>query len=122
MNNEKQSEIQQYFQSAIDDCKAKIACLTADCRADEAIFEKIRMNVFDIFRTVYTAGGKASGGSFEKQLDFLRRRLEEIPSSWQAALEAARSHGNSEKAHIEQLKLDTVAEIRQKAAQWSEEA
>ena len=116
-----ENQIRAYFEERITHCQTAVAALNADNRADEAVFEKIRMNVFDIFRTVYTAGGKVSGGDKEKQLTFLRRRLEEIPSGWQAALEAAQSHGNSEKACIEQLKLDTVAEIRQKISEWSEE-
>ena len=114
------NQINDYFEERIAACQAAAAALNADNRADEAVFEKIRMNVYDIFRTVYAAGEKVSGGDGSKQLDFLRRRLEEIPASWRNALEAARSHGNSEKAHIEQLKLDVVAEIQQKIADWSE--
>ncbi len=114
------NQINDYFEERIAACQAAVAALNADNRADEAVFEKIRMNVYDIFRTVYAAGEKVSGGDGNQQLDFLLRRLDEIPANWQNALEAARSHGNSEKAHIEQLKLDVVAEIRQKLAQWSE--
>ena len=114
------NQINDYFEERIAACQAAAAALNADNRSDEAVFEKIRMNVYDIFRTVYTAGEKISAGDGSKQLDFLRRRLEEIPASWRNALEAARGHGNSEKAHIEQLKLDVVAEIQQRMADWSE--
>ncbi len=115
------NQINTYFEERIAACQAAAAALNADNRADEAVFEKIRMNVFDIFRTVYNAGEKASGSDPEKQVDFLRKRLEEIPSNWRTTLETARSHGNSEKAHIEQLKLDVVAEIQRKMSEWSEE-
>lgn len=115
------NKINTYFEEKIDACQAAAAALSADNRADEAVFEKIRMNVYDIFRAVYNAGEKVSGGDPEKQLNFLRHRLDEIPGSWQTALEAALSHGNSEKVHIEQIKLDVVAEIRQKMLEWSEE-
>ena len=114
------NQINDYFEEKIAGCQAAAAALNADNRADEAVFEKIRRNVYDIFRTVYAAGEKVSGGDGSKQLVFLRRRLEEIPASWRNALEAARGHGNSEKAHIEQLKLDVVAEIQQRMADWSE--
>ena len=116
MNN----QITTYFEERIAACQAAAAALTADNRADEAVFEKIRLNVFDIFRTVYNAGEKVSGGDGAKQLDFLRNRLEGIPSSWQKALEAALVHGNSEKAHIEQIKLEAVEEIRRKVTEWGE--
>ena len=114
------NQINTYFDERIAACQAAAAALNADNRADEAVFEKIRMNVFDIFRTVYNAGEKVSGGDPENQLNFLRHRLEEIPASWRTSLEMAQSHDNSEKAHIEQLKLNVVDEIRQKMPEWSE--
>ena len=116
-----ENQITTYFEERISACQAAAAALTADNRKDEAVFEKIRMNVFDIFRTVYNAGAQVSGGNGAKQLEFLRRRLEQIPAGWEKALEAARSHGDSEKILIEELKLGAVAEIRKKMAQWSEE-
>lgn len=117
-----ENQIMIYFEENIAACQAAAAALNADNRTDEAVFEKIRMNVFNIFRQVYTAGGKVCGGDVAKQLDFLRKQLEKIPSDWQASQETARSHGNTEKVHIEQIKLDIVAEIRQKLTEWSEEA
>ena len=115
------NQITTYFEERIAACQAAAAALTADDRADEAVFEKIRMNVFDIFCTVYNAGAQVSGGDPVKQLHFLCKRLEQIPASWEKALETALAHGNSEKSHIEQIKLDAVAEIRRKATEWSEE-
>ncbi len=115
-----ENQINTYFEERIAACQAAVDALRADNREDEAVFEKIRMNVYDIFRTVYSAGEKVSGGDPGRQLDFLRKRLEEISTNWQKALEAAKNHGNTEKAHVEQIKLDTVAEIRQKMLQWSE--
>ena len=117
-----ENQITTYFEEKIAACQAAVAALTADNRADEAIFEKIRMNVFDIFRTVYNAGAKASGGDEEKRLNFLRERLKEIPSNWEASYENALRHGDSERIHIERLKLDTVAQIKQKVLEWREEA
>ena len=117
-----ENQITTYFEERMAACQAAAAALNADNRTDEAIFEKIRMNVFNIFRQVSDAGGRASGGDATKQLDFLRKQLEKIPSDWQVSQETARSHGNTEKVHIEQIKLDIVAEIRQKVAEWSEEA
>ena len=116
-----ENQITTYFDERIAACQAAAAALNADNRADEAVFEKIRMNVYDIFRTVYTAGEKVSGGDPEKQLGFLRHRLEEIPAGWRTSLEMAQSHGDTEKAHIEQIKLEAVGEIRRKVKEWSEE-
>jgi len=111
------NQINPYFEERIAACKDAAAALNADNRSDEAVFEKIRMNVFSIFHSVYAAGEKVSGGDEGKQLEFLRDRLQRIPSGWETALDVALSHGNSEQAHIERIKLEAVAELRQKLAE-----
>lgn len=94
-----------YFDTQIAACKAMEQSLTADHRASEAVFAKIQGNVYDIFRTVYSVGSKAGEELF-------LTKLEEIPRSWRTALETAQVHGDTEKAHIEQLKLDVVEKIK----------
>lgn len=79
----------------------RIQALTADHRGDEAVFEKIRRNVLDIFRTIL----RTPGADFAGQLD-------RIPRSWEAALGKAREYGETEKAHIESIKLEAAEWIR----------
>ena len=116
-----ENQITTYFEEKIAACRAAVAALNADNRADEAIFEKISMNVYGIFQSVYNAGEQVCGGNQAKRLDFLRVRLERILSEWEAACENAMLHGDSEKMHIERLKLDAVSEIKQKILEWREE-
>ena len=85
-------------------CETRRASLLADQRGDEARFEQVRSNVYGIFRAVYSALG------YSKAL--LLRRLEEISSSWVESLRQAEIHGDTDKAHIERVKLDACAEIR----------
>ena len=47
-----------YLEERIAACRQKEAALVADSRADEAVFEKIRANVHDIFRTVLSVAEK----------------------------------------------------------------
>ena len=115
-----ENQIPAYFEERITACQTAVATLNGDSRTDEAVFEKIRMNVFTIFQQVYSASGRACGGDENKRLEFLRKQLEKIPSAWQAALETAQSHGADEKAHIEKIKLAAAEEIRQKITQWGE--
>ena len=115
-----EKQITTYFDEKIADCQAAVAALNGDNRADEAIFEKIRMNVYGIFRSVYDAGRQHCCGDAAKQMDFLRVRFQKLQSDWEAAYENAILHGDSEKAHIEHIKLETMAEIREKIAEWSE--
>lgn len=90
-------------------CKERAAVLTADDRRDEAVFEKISGNVYEIFTAVLnTARNQA------EPLAFFRRQLDAIPANWQASLEKARAHGDEGKVHTEALKLEAVRAIQEK--------
>ena len=90
-------------------CKERAAALTADERADEAVFEKIRANVYEIFTAVLSTARKQP-----EPTDFFRRQLTAIPANWEAALQKARANGDDVRAHTELLKLETVRAIRQR--------
>ena len=91
-----------YLERCIAQCQEKEAALLADGRGDEAVFEKIRANVFGIFQTVWNTGrGEA----------FFREKLTQIPTVWQTALEKARAHGDEKAVCLETIKLEAVREI-----------
>ncbi|MBQ8355155.1 MAG: hypothetical protein IJY40_05990 [Oscillospiraceae bacterium] len=100
--------LQKFMNEQAEACKARAAALTADNRQDEAVFEKIRGNVFEIFTAVLNAARKQSD-----PVDFFRRQLTAIPANWEAALEKAAAHGDEAKAHTERIKLDAVRAIRE---------
>lgn len=85
------------------------------------MFERIRANVYDIFRTVLAAADKACGGDEEKVRRFIDR-LENIPSAWAASYENAVKHYDAVKMQIESIKPGAVAEIREYFNRISEEA
>ena len=111
MNQTRYQMLESWLESHAAACKAEVGTLNSDQRGDEAVFAKIRMNVFDIFRTVLTAGKNAVGDDEEKLRIFFQDRLNQIPENWRASLLDAERHGNFEKAHIERLKLRTAEEI-----------
>lgn len=88
-------------------CKTRAAALTADDRCDEAIFEKIRANVYEIFSSVLTAARNA-----DDPAAFFRARLDAIPANWASARERALAHGDETRAHTETVKLEVVEAIR----------
>ena len=100
--------LQKFLNEQAEACKARAAALTANNRQDEAVFEKIRGNVFEIFTAVLNAARKQSD-----PVDFFRRQLTAIPSNWEAALEKAEAHGDEAKAHTERIKLDAIRAIRE---------
>ena len=100
--------LQKFLNEQAEACKARATSLTTDNRQDEAVFEKIRGNVFEIFTAVLNAARKQSD-----PVDFFRRQLTAIPANWEAALEKAEAHGDEAKAHTERIKLDAVRAIRE---------
>lgn len=58
MTGKKTAEMDRWLEEKIRRCGRRSQTLRADDRADEAAFEKIRANVYDIFRTVLSVAEK----------------------------------------------------------------
>lgn len=112
MNEKKQNRMDTYFTDRVSHYKALAQQLSSDERGDEAIFAKVQMNVYDIFHTIYSTAAKTSGQDDKKVVEFFLTKIQQIPQRWQSALTDAKKHSDSSKAHIEQLKLDTAAQIK----------
>ena len=112
MNELKRENTASYFADRIVQCNKLAQELASDDRADEAVFAKVRMNVYDIFNTIFSVAVKTSGQDDQKVVQFFLTRIQQIPQSWHTALANAEQHGETEKAHIERIKLDVVAEIK----------
>ena len=107
MNETQITNMLSYFDQKIAACKADAEALALDDRQDEAVFAKVRLNIYDVFRTVFNVAAN------QVDMDgFFLAKLDEIPRSWQTSMELAQQHGNTQKAHLEQIKLDTAAQIR----------
>lgn len=114
--------IKEYFEQQISSCRMNQTRLKEEYRHDEEIFEKIKENVYDIFRTVYTCATEKYGADSKEARDFFTDRLTRIPANWTSAYEKAVQHQDTEKMHIERIKLDTVSDIRETVLTlWREE-
>jgi len=102
----------QFLAAHIDACRERAEMLEKDYRKDEAVFEKVRENVYDVFRTVLSVAQKQHGGDAAAVRQFFESRLQQIPSAWEASLEKARQHGDEKKALIEEIKLAAVSDIK----------
>ena len=109
-----------YLDERIADCRRLRESLAADDRKDESIFEQVRENVYNIFRTVLNVGGKICASPEEAEQFFLKRTAE-IPASWKTALESAEKHGETEKAMIETIKLEAAQEVTEAYRRFREE-
>ena len=112
MNEQKRNETDRYFQEQTCRYAALSQELNRDHRVDEVVFAKVQGNVYDIFSAVFSAAVKTCGQDDEKAVQFFLTKLQQIPQNWHTALATATEHGETEKAYIEQLKLDTATEIQ----------
>lgn len=113
MMEEKQSQLTAYFKHQIEDCGNRRDTLLADDRADEADFEKVKSNIYDIFRTVLSAAVRTCKGDEDAVKQFFLMKTAQIPSNWTASYDRASLHNDMEKMRIERIKLDTIEEIKQ---------
>ena len=81
--------------------RAESLRLVADDRKDEGDLAKIRANVYGICKSVYQVLDEERAWT----------KLGELRESWETARNAARGHDDLQKAVIESIKLDTLAEI-----------
>lgn len=80
--------------------------LKAQGAQDEASFARIRYNISEVCRTVYTAFMKTAEADARYQV-----KIAEFEKTWSAAMDKARRHGDVEKACIEEIKLEELRAV-----------
>jgi len=103
-----------YFDAEIARCHQRGKELLSDDRRDEATFEKVKANVYDLSRTVFSVAEKTGKGDIEAIKRFFLLKMEQIPSNWSAAYDQAKQHDDAVRMQLEQIKLDTMNEIKQR--------
>lgn len=76
---------------------------------DDAMLERIRLNICDALEAVVNAGAKM--GSMEAMKAFCRNRLQSIPAVWQKNLDRAIACEDGKGRAIEEIKLHQAARI-----------
>lgn len=119
--NEKQQIFQSYLDEHITACIQRSEQLAGDDRRDEGNFEKIRANVYEIFKTILSVAERVCGKDDLAKKRFFLQKAEQIPADWRSSYEKARQNGDIEKMHIENIKLETIREIKDMCIQiWEE--
>lgn len=122
MIEQKISKLNRYFEEQIAMCSQRNKELIADDRTDEATFEKVKANVYDIFRTILSVAIKNSKGDSDAVRLFFVEKTEQIPSNWVDSYEKAKQYNDVVKMSVEQIKLDTISEIKEYFEKVWEEA
>lgn len=90
-----------YLDEKADFYRQESRRLTADDRRDEGDLAKIRANVYGICKSVFSVLDPEKA----------QAKLMGLQSEWETSLAAARTHDDAQKAVIEEIKLETLAEI-----------
>lgn len=113
MKDHWENTIFEYFDKKISICNQHKDMLIIDAREDEAAFEKIRANVYDIFKTIFTTAIKVSGeNDTDAVKSFFLKKIGQIPQNWREARGKAEQFDDVERIQVEQIKLETAKEIQ----------
>lgn len=97
------------LQATAEELRRQAGVFAADQRQDDADLTKIRANIYDICATIGNVVCKNTAEG-ERETAY-RQKLEELPRNWRVALEAAQAHGNGQRAAVEELKLEALADV-----------
>lgn len=111
--NQKLEKMNRYFEEKIGECNEQKKALLSDDRRDEANFWQIRANIYDIFRTILSVAERAKKSKDEIQA-FMAGKLSEMMDTWAQSGLKAGAHGDTVKAAIEQIKVETAVEIQRR--------
>ncbi len=101
------TEFMAYLESRISEGKEEIVTLEADSRKDDAIFARIRTNIYDVCRTVSLALTDRPGAGS----DAVRAQLDRFRTEWRTALEKAKQHDEFRAVAVEETKLAALEDI-----------
>ena len=97
----------EYLNAQIEACKAEIAALEAAGRQDDAVFAKVRLNIYDVCKTVTGVHLKPTGGG----VSAITAMLERFRTQWGEALQKAKDHGDAKNIAVEETKLAALADV-----------
>lgn len=116
-------KMEMYFAQMVAGCERQYISLWADERTDDAAFQRIRSNVFGIFRTILPVCIKLSGGDLARAKSVFLEKYGQITGNWVQALASAEEHRDLKRCAIEQTKMRTAEEIREQFLRiWEGEA
>lgn len=90
----------------------------ADDRKDEAVIEKIMVNIYEIFKALFLCDiRQLEGKSIADTKDLnvyggYLLRFDTIPANWKKSLDKAKEHGDITKQVIEEHKLEVAKELK----------
>jgi len=111
------------FTSFIEESTAKLQQEEKDLnisdRKDEANLVKVKINIYGVCKTLYVVVTKTNSADAVK--DAYVKKLTNMLHTWQESYEKAKKYNDVTKLVIEEIKLQTLEEIRNKFVETWEE-
>ena len=104
-----------YLEAKIEKLKKEASELEKNYRQDDAVFVKIRINVYDVCKTVFGVFKKVKSED-SLCVEYIRK-LDEFEKTWSDSLEKAKEFGDLKKIAAEEEKLSALADVRKKFAE-----
>ena len=101
-----------YLDAKMEEITLNEQQLLTEERKDEASHEKIKSNIYQIFKTIYFSLEKNPTRTQAEIKEQFLEKLEVIPNNWKIALDKARQHQDAERILIEEIKFEIRDEIR----------
>lgn len=96
-----------YLTSQVESCREEIADLEKNGCRDEAAFAKVRMNIYEVCKTVTNALINRPGAG----VSAVREQFNRFRTEWSAALERARSNDDVRNVVIGETKLEVLNDV-----------
>lgn len=113
MNKTKAEAFTRFLDDRTAHIQERVMQLNQDHRNDEANFEKIRANIFQVIKTVFLAYQKTPRAERELRT-LMDAKLTLFERTWTDSMAKAKEHSDEKRVLQEQVKLEAVKEIRQK--------
>ena len=97
----------EYLDRMIGKGKQEIEELEADGRRDDAVFAKVRTNIYEVCRTVSGALLDRPGAGVKA----ISSQFARFKTAWGAALEKAKAHGDVNAIAVEETKLAALDDV-----------
>ena len=99
-----------YIETRIRELSYEAKKLEENYRQDDAVFAKIKINVFDVCKTVFGVFSKVKP---ENTLynEYIKK-LDEFEKAWSDSAAKAKEFGDVKKSAIEEAKLSSLTEIK----------
>lgn len=118
-------EFVKYIEESVEKLEREEKMLADSDRKDEANLVKIRINIYGICKTVWQVvvqgQAKDDAGTENSLSDVYLQRMASVSRNWRVSYEKAKEYNDVEKLVIEEIKLETLEEIKRKFREICEE-